>query len=115
MGKKATKSAAAEAAAVQSTATPETGAQTAVPTETPAAYADYAELPAVVAAPLGLNLRKGPAVSYGVLGTLSDGAPVTILPLPYGVEVRGWALVVSESGTRGWVMTEFLAEPPAGE
>lgn len=83
--------------------------------EIPAAYADYEELPAVVAAPLGLNLRKGPAVSYGVAETLPDGAPVTVLPLPYGVEVKGWALVVSESGTRGWVMTEFLAEPPTGE
>lgn len=81
----------------------------------PEAYANYEELPAVVAAPLGLNLRKGPAVSYGVAETLFDGTPVTVLPLPYGVEVNGWALVVSESGTRGWVMTEFLTEPPAGE
>ncbi|WP_312611363.1 SH3 domain-containing protein [Oscillibacter sp.] len=78
----------------------------------PAAYADYAELPAVVAAPQGLNLRNGPAVGYGALEILPDGATVTVLPLPYGVEVSGWALIVSESGTTGWVMTEFLSEPP---
>ena len=78
----------------------------------PAAYADYAELPAVVAAPQGLNLRNGPAVGYGALEILPDGATVTVLPLPYGVEVSGWALIVSESGTIGWCMTEFLSEPP---
>lgn len=81
----------------------------------PEAYADYRELPAVVAAPLGLNLRTGPGVSFGALEILSDGSPVTVLPLPYGAEVKDWALVVSNSGTRGWVMTGFLAEPPAGE
>lgn len=123
MSKKKT-DAAAEAAAVQSTdAAADAAVQT---TETalkaaqeaaaaPAAYVDYKELPAVVAAPLGLNLRKGPAVNYGALEILSDGAPVTVLPLPYGAEVKGWALVVSNSGTYGWVMTEFLAELPAGE
>jgi len=78
----------------------------------PAAYADYAELPAVVAAPQGLNLREGPAVGYGPLEILPDGASVTVLPLPYDVAVPGWALVVSESGTIGWVMTAFLPEPP---
>ncbi|WP_294855627.1 SH3 domain-containing protein [uncultured Oscillibacter sp.] len=78
----------------------------------PAAYADYAELPAVVAAPQGLNLRNGPAVGYGPLEILPDGANVTVLPLPYGVAVSGWALVVSNSGTIGWVMTDFLSEPP---
>lgn len=118
MSKKKT-DAAAEAAAVQSTDAAAQAAvqttETAAPTEIPEAYANYQELPAVVAAPLGLNLRKGPAVSYGALTILSDGAPVTVLPLPYGVEVKDWALVVSESGTHGWVMTEFLAEPPAGE
>lgn len=81
----------------------------------PEAYADYKELPAVVAAPLGLNLRTGPGPGYGVREVLPNGAPVTVLPLPYGVEVKDWALVVSESGTQGWVKTEFLAEPPAEE
>jgi len=81
----------------------------------PKAYADYEELPAIVAAPLGLNLRNGPGPGYGVLEVLSSGAPVTVLPLPYGVEVKGWALVMSESGTRGWVMTKFLTEPPVEE
>ncbi|MEM5781051.1 MAG: SH3 domain-containing protein [Lawsonibacter sp.] len=83
--------------------------------EIPAAYADYEELPAVVAAPLGLNLRTGPGPGYGVREVLPNGAPVTVLPLPYGVEVKDWALVVSDSDTRGWVKTEFLAEPPAEE
>lgn len=107
---KPTTDAAAETAVVQST---DAAAQeTAV---APAAYANYQELPAVVSAPLGLNLRIGPGPGYGVVKVLPNGAPVTVLPLPYGVEVKGWALVVSESGTRGWVKTEFLAEPPAGE
>lgn len=81
----------------------------------PEAYADYKELPAIVAAPLGLNLRTGPGPGYGVVKVLPNGAPVTVLPLPYGVEVKDWVLVVSESGTRGWVKTEFLAEPSAEE
>ncbi|MET0017887.1 SH3 domain-containing protein [Oscillibacter sp.] len=111
---------AAEAPAVQvpSTPVPETqnvATKEILMQEIPAAYADYKELPAVVAAPLGLNLRTGPAMNYGVLETLPDGAPVTVLPLPYGAEVKGWTLVVSESGTCGWVMTEFLAEPTAEE
>lgn len=118
MGRRTT-SAAAEAAAVQSTDAAAQAAvqttETAAPTEIPEAYANYQELPAVVAAPLGLNLRKGPAVSFGALEILSDGAPVTVLPLPYGAEVKGWALIVPESGTCGWVMTEFLTEPTAGE
>ena len=87
----------------------------AVPAEIPAAYADYEELPAIVAASLGLNLRAGPATNHGVLETLPDGALVTVLPLPYGVEVKGWALIRSESGAHGWVMTEFLTQPPAEE
>jgi len=93
----------------------ETALKAAQETAAPAAYADYKELPAVVAASLGLNLRTGPSMNYGVLETLSDGAPVTVLPLPYGAEIKGWALVVSKPGTRGWVMTEFLTEPPAEE
>ena len=91
-----------------------TEAQTA-PVETPAAYEDYEELPAIVAAPLGLNLRTGPGPGYGVLEVLSSGAPLTVLPLPYGVEVKDWALVLSQSGIRGWVMTDYLTEPPARE
>ena len=81
----------------------------------PEAYADYKELPAVVAAPLGLNLRTGPGPGYGVREVLPNGALVTVLPLPYEVEVKDWALVVSESGTHGWVKTEFLTEPPDEE
>lgn len=107
----------AEATAVQVPSAPvpedQDVAQTLV--EIPAAYADYKELPVVVTAPLGLNLRAGPGPGYGVRKVLSDGAPVTVLPLPYGVEVKGWAMVVSEAGTYGWVRTEFLAEPSAGE
>ena len=114
---KRTTNAAAEAAAVQSTdAAAETALKAAQEAVTvPTAYAGYQELPAVVAAPLGLSLRTGPGVSFGALEILSDGSPVTVLPLPYGVEIKGWALIVSESGTHGWVRTELLAEPTAGE
>ncbi len=118
-----TTGAAVEAAAVQAPNAPAPEAQDTATTESlltahqeiPAAYADYEELAAVVAAPLGLNLRTGPGPGYGVREVLPNGAPVTVLPLPYGVEVKDWALVVSDSDTRGWVKTEFLAEPPAEE
>lgn len=49
---------------------------------------------------------------YGGGDTPPAPAAVTLLPLPYGAEVPGWGLAVSESGTLGWVMTAFLAGPP---
>lgn len=72
----------------------------------------YEGLPAQVASLQGLNLRRGPARAYEVLEVLPDGGAVALLPLPYGAEVPGWGLAVSESGTLGWVMTAFLAGPP---
>lgn len=66
----------------------------------------------VVAAPQGLNLRKGPHISYGVMTVLPDGAAVEILDLPLDVEVPGWALVKTGAGT-GWVNTTFLTEAEA--
>lgn len=86
--------------------------------ELPAAPAKPEEAPAaevpprpviVVSAPQGLNLRKGPHVSYGVMTVLPDGAPVEILDLPLDVEVPGWALVEAGAGV-GWVNTNFLRE-----
>jgi len=63
--------------------------------------------PAVVRSPQGLNLRKGPALSYEVLEVLPDGAEVTALDLPMGAEVPGWRLVYT--GERaGWVQSRFL-------
>ena len=66
----------------------------------------------VVTAPQGLNLRKGPHISYGVMTVLPDGAAVEILDLPLDVEVPGWALVKTSAGT-GWVNTTFLTEAEA--
>lgn len=83
-------------------------------TAAPAAYAGYQELPAAVASTVDLNLRAGPGLNFGVLEVLPDGDPVQVCPLPYGVAVPGWALIVSNSGTKGWAMTEFLIEPPTG-
>lgn len=63
----------------------------------------------VVAASQGLNLRKGPHVSYDAITVLPDGTPVEILDLPGDVEVPNWALVKTCAGI-GWVNTNFLAE-----
>ena len=66
----------------------------------------------VVTAPQGLNLRKGPHISYGVMTVLPDGAAVEILDLPLDVEVPGWALVKTGAGI-GWVNATFLTEAEA--
>lgn len=50
-----------------------------------------------------LNLRSGPATSYGVLKQLSQGETVTIMTNPAG----GWAQVDS-AGTTGWVFADYL-------
>ena len=63
----------------------------------------------VVTAPQGLNLRKGPHVSYAIQAVLPDGDPVEILDLPKDVNVPGWALVETDAGI-GWVNTNFLTE-----
>lgn len=70
---------------------------------------------AVVDSPENLNLREGPGKEFPVLEVLPDGASLVVCPLPHHAAVPGWALVVSESGTTGWVMTDYLAEPPAEE
>lgn len=66
----------------------------------------------VVIAPHGLNLRRGPGISFPVLTVLEEGAPVTAFPLPYGVEVPDWALVRAGE-VFGWTRREFLT--PAEE
>ncbi len=63
--------------------------------------------PAVVRSPQGLNLRKGPALSYEVLEVLPDGAEVTALDLPMRAEVPGWRLVYI-GGLTEWVQDLFL-------
>jgi hypothetical protein len=63
----------------------------------------------VVRAPGGLNLREGPSTRFRVLEPLPDGALISVLELPYGVEVPGWALV--HTGSRaGWVDIRFIQE-----
>lgn len=103
-----------ETEAAVKTETPETNApETNAPANpAPAAFGGYEGLPVQVSSLRGLNLRQGPARAYEVLEVLPDGGAVTLLPLPYGAEVPGWGLAVSESGTLGWVMTAFLAGPP---
>ena len=118
----------AEQAVAAQVATPEPVEEQAVQAESaaadtadqPAAPAEREEAPQevapgpviVVTAPQGLNLRKGPHISYGVMTVLPDGAAVEILDLPLDVEVPGWALVKTGAGT-GWVNTTFLTEAEA--
>lgn len=57
----------------------------------------------------GLNLRIGPGRSYPVAELLENGTLLTVLELPYGAEVPGWALV--HTGVRtGWVDRLFIQE-----
>ena len=88
--------------------------------EAPAPVVDPQEVPQLeedtVAAnyPGGLNLRDGPGLSFHVLGQAPDGAKLTVLQLPEGAEVPGFALVRyegSEDGPLvGWVNTDFVRE-----
>ena len=55
----------------------------------------------------GLNLRIGPGRSYPVTELLEDGTLLTVLELPYGAEVPGWALVHTGERT-GWVDLLFI-------
>lgn len=68
------------------------------------------EKTAFVRSPLGLNLREGPARSYGVRAVLPDGCPLTLPALPEGADVPGWAFVRVAEGLPecGWVDTEFV-------
>lgn len=117
----------AEQAAAAQVETPEPVEEQAVQAESAADTADQPAAPAeleeapqevvlgpviVVTAPQGLNLRKGPHISYGVMTVLPDGAAVEILDLPLDVEVPGWALVKTGAGI-GWVNTTFLTEAEA--
>lgn len=57
----------------------------------------------------GLNLRIGPGRSYPVAEVLENGTLLTVLYLPHGAEVPGWALV--HTGVRtGWVDRLFIQE-----
>ena len=58
----------------------------------------------------GLNLRIGPGRSYPVTELLEDGTLLTVLELPHGAEVPGWALVHTGERT-GWVDRLFIQEP----
>lgn len=102
-----------EEQAVQAESAADTADQPAAPAELEEAPQEVAPGPViVVTAPQGLNLRKGPHISYGVMTVLPDGAAVEILDLPLDVEVPGWALVKTGAGT-GWVNTTFLTEAEA--
>ena len=102
-----------EEQAVQAESAADTAGQPAAPAEPEEAPQEVAPGPViVVTAPQGLNLRKGPHISYGVMTVLPDGAAVEILDLPLDVEVPGWALVKTGAGT-GWVNTTFLTEAEA--
>lgn len=102
-----------EEQAVQAESAADTADQPAAPAELEEAPQEVSPCPViVVAAPQGLNLRKGPHISYGVMTVLPDGAAVEILDLPLDVEVPGWALVKTGAGT-GWVNTTFLTEAEA--
>lgn len=69
----------------------------------------------VVCADGGLNLRTGPCRCYPVAELLKDGTLLTVLELPYGTEVPGWALVHTGQRT-GWVACNFIqAMEPAEE
>lgn len=102
-----------EEQAVQAESAADTADQPAAPAELEEAPQEVALRPViVVTAPQGLNLRKGPHISYGVMTVLPDGAAVEILDLPLDVEVPGWALVKTGAGI-GWVNTTFLTEAEA--
>ena len=58
----------------------------------------------------GLNLRIGPGRSYPVAEVLENGTLLTVLYLPHGAEVPGWALVHTGERT-GWVDRLFIREP----
>lgn len=61
----------------------------------------------------GLNLRDGPHRDYNSLAILPNGAALTVLLLPEGAEVPGWALircVVDDEPLVGWVCTDFVRE-----
>ena len=55
----------------------------------------------------GLNLREGPATSFRPMEVLADGTLVSVLTLPYGAEIPGWALVHTGQRT-GWVDCHFI-------
>lgn len=70
-----------------------------------------------VDSPTGLNLRDGPGLQFNVLEEIPDGATLTVLPLPEGAEVPGYALVRYTGGEGGqdwplvgWVNTDFVRE-----
>ncbi len=67
--------------------------------------------------PAGLNLRDGPGLRFNVLDEIPNGATLTVLPLPEGAEVPGYALVRYTGGEDGqdwplvgWINTNFVRE-----
>ncbi|MCB2192961.1 MAG: SH3 domain-containing protein [Deltaproteobacteria bacterium] len=55
-----------------------------------------------------LNMRTGPGMSYPVMATVSQGAPLTV----YG-RAPGWLYVRTPSGQFGWVALRFTNSPMA--
>ena len=66
----------------------------------------------------GLNLRDGPHRDYNSLAILPNGTALTVLVLPEGAEVPGWALircVVDDEPLVGWICTDFVREDGHGQ
>jgi uncharacterized protein YgiM (DUF1202 family) len=56
-----------------------------------------------------LNLRQGAGLSYAVIVTLWQGAPLTIIGAPVAASGHTWYPVRTGYGTEGWVAGEFLS------
>jgi uncharacterized protein YraI len=55
-----------------------------------------------------LNLRSGAGLSYPIVVTLWNGAPVTVTGAPVAANGYTWYPVKTGYGTTGWVAGEFL-------
>lgn len=56
-----------------------------------------------------LNVRSGPGLSYKVVVTLWNGAPVTVTGAAVSANGYTWYPVRTGYGTTGWVAGEFLS------
>lgn len=56
-----------------------------------------------------VNLRSGPGLSYGVIGTYDSGTTATIVAGPEESDGYSWHKINIE-GTTGWMATNFLTE-----
>lgn len=55
-----------------------------------------------------LNVREGAGLSYSVIVTLPEGAPVTITGAPVAASGFNWYPIVTNDGTEGWVAGAYL-------